>query len=471
MNRSFYSSAIFIAGLTILSGLLWSVIYFWLGTRVGELQSIGGWFLSGAMISIVWSLILLKYYHYKRYWFTFWAMLILIGASLLQYILLFNVVSSREMTEGYIIVSLVLLGMGVPYGISLVFSEAGNRPWLKAAGLFSFFTSVIMFLATFWLFNSLTALHNGIGATIEQLGILIVSIGPVLFMMNFRSERSAIEKTDTSRQKPANTIMGIVAIVAVVSTLYFGSSLVIESITLSGNPDKVSDYLKKIAEPFEARTYANSRGDLMRYRLLKPLDYDSTKQYPLVVCLHGSSGRGTDNTKQVAASISAQLLSRHENRTKYPAFLLVPQCPHNADWGGITNIQAVDSLVFETISTLEEEFSIDEGRRYVAGISMGGFGTWHLISSRPEVFAAAMPIAGGGNPVLAQNIVDLPIWAFHGAKDRNVLVRGSRDIIQAIKDGGGDPRYIEYPDKAHHIAKNVEDTPGLLDWLFAQQRN
>jgi predicted peptidase len=167
----------------------------------------------------------------------------------------------------------------------------------------------------------------------------------------------------------------------------------------------------------------------------------------------------------------AQLLSTQANRTKYPAFLLVPQSPPDTDWGGITHIQAVDSLVLESISALEKEFSIDTDRRYVTGTSMGGYGTWHLICSWPDMFAAAIPIAGAGDPAFAQNIVGVPIWAFHGARDRNVLVRGSRDMIEAIKKQGGSPRYTEFPDKAHHISAEVKTTPGLLEWLFVQERN
>jgi len=166
----------------------------------------------------------------------------------------------------------------------------------------------------------------------------------------------------------------------------------------------------------------------------------------------------------------AQSLSRSNNRVKYPAFVLVPQCPPYADWGGITNIEAVDSLVLDVIFALEKEFAIDKNRRYITGISMGGFGVWHLISTQPDMFAAAIPICGAGNPKLAENLTDIPIWAFHGAKDRNVLVRGSQDMIEAIKNEGGDPNYTEFPDKAHHISKDVISTSGLLDWLFAQER-
>ncbi len=101
---------------------------------------------------------------------------------------------------------------------------------------------------------------------------------------------------------------------------------------------------------------------------------------------------------------------------------------------------------------------------------MGGFGTWHLISSQPEMFAAAIPICGAGNPEFADILTDIPIWAFHGEKDRNVLVKGSRDMINAIRNEGGNPKYTEYPDQAHHISSSVGTTPELLNWLFSQKR-
>jgi hypothetical protein len=50
-------------------------------------------------------------------------------------------------------------------------------------------------------------------------------------------------------------------------------------------------------------------------------------------------------------------------------------------------------------------------------------------------------------------------------------VSGSRDIIEAIRNAGGDPKYTEFPDAAHNIMKEVTDTPGLFDWLFAQKRD
>lgn len=468
MTRSFYSSAIFFTSLHIAVAFFQSIVFFQLGAQITELHSLRGWLVLVFLISLAWSLIVLQYYHGKQYRFAFWAVIISITASLFQFIALYNVLATREISTYYIIATLVVLGTGILYGASLVFSEAGERIWLKISGIFLLLFDLGMITSFIWAVHSLGFRMSGKMETIEKWTSLIGSLGPVFFVLNFLSERASAEKMVTSRQESFQGLLNFVAFAAVVSVFILGPKLALESLRISANPEQVNDYQKNLARPFEARTYANRVGDTLRYRLMVPLDHDSTKKYPLVVCLHGSSGCGKDNVKQVAASFPAHLLSSQENRRKYPAFLFVPQCPLRSSWGGIPDVHAVDSLVFETIVALEQEFAIDVNRCYVSGNSLGGYGAWHFICTRPELFAAAVPISGGGNPDLAQKIVGMPVWAFHGGKDRNVPVSGSQEIIEAIKNAGGDPRYTEFPDEAHDIWKNVTDTPGLLDWLFAQ---
>src|SRR5690606_8655106 len=126
--------------------------------------------------------------------------------------------------------------------------------------------------------------------------------------------------------------------------------------------------------------------------------------------------------------------------------------------------------VFETLNALEQEFSIDEKRRYVAGISGGGYGSWHFISTHPDMFAAAMPICGAGNPDYAEKITNIPVWAFHGDVDRNVNVSGSRNMIEAMRKAGGNPKYSEFAGVGHNVWPEVSKTEGVLEWLFSQKR-
>ncbi|MFN9041975.1 MAG: dienelactone hydrolase family protein, partial [Planctomyces sp.] len=91
----------------------------------------------------------------------------------------------------------------------------------------------------------------------------------------------------------------------------------------------------------------------------------------------------------------------------------------------------------------------DPQRIYVTGLSMGGFGTWELITRKPELFAAAAPICGGGDPAKAAACSSLPIWVFHGDRDTVVRPELSRNMVEALKKAGGMPKYTEYPGVGH----------------------
>ncbi len=116
-------------------------------------------------------------------------------------------------------------------------------------------------------------------------------------------------------------------------------------------------------------------------------------------------------------------------------------------------------------------FPIDGSRLYVMGTSGGGFGSWYFIGMHPDVFAAAIPRCGGGDPELGPNMVKVAVWAFHGENDLVAPVSGSRNMIEAIKKAGGTPRFTEFPGAGHGIDKEFQDTPGVLDRLFAQKRH
>lgn len=424
MTRNFYSFGIFFTVVYIAIALFQSVIFFRLGARMYELPSVANWSVFAYLITLIWSLTMLKYYHYKQYHFTFWTLTASIVASIIHFYLFYNLMVTREISIGYVIATLLLEATGILYAVSLIFSGAGKRPWLKAAGIFQFILALAMVLSFIWALVSVSARLNGTIMKIEQWISLTSSLIPALFILNFRSEWTTAEKVNALHSNTLNGVMGLAALLVLVATLIFVPKFALESLRPTDHPDNVSEYLKKIAQPFEARTFVNSHGDSLLYRLMKPLDYDSTRKYPLVVCLHGSSAVGTDNVKQVAATLPAQMFSTAENRIKY-----------------------------------------------VSGYSMGGYGAWHFICTRPEMFAAAVPICGGGDPELVKNIVDIPVWAFHGAKDMNVPVNGTRDMIEAIKKAGGNPRYTEFPDAAHDIWAEVTQTTELPEWLFTQKRD
>lgn len=469
MIRTFYSYAIFFTALYIAASLFQSIILFALGSRMYELASLKDWMRFMHVTSLVWSLILVGYYHYRQYWVAQWALICFSAISFVHFITFMQVLETREMTSYYIATMLLAAATGILYGISLILSKARKNPWLRACGISFAFVGLASLSMTLWGLNSAGVMLNGTLEKAEQWISLIAAFIPAFFLMNFVSERKDSRRANNTGGY-LSWATGIAGLLALVLLLVFAPRLSGEMISAIRNPNQVPERVKTLAEPFEARSYIEPDGDSLLYRLMFPLDYDSTQRYPLVVCLHGSSGCGSDNSKQVATSFAAELLMRPENRIKYPAFLFVPQCPLRSGWGGIPGLPAVDSLVFDCIIALQQEFPIDRKRCYVSGSSLGGYGSWHLISTHPEMFAAAVPICGEGNPDLAERVVDVPVWAFHGAKDMHVPVSGSRDMVAAIKVAGGDPRYTEFPNQNHHIWRDVANTPGLLDWMFAQRR-
>jgi len=475
MKKNLYFFGIFFLGLLVASALFQSLLYFQLGSRVPTLQTYLGWLVLIVLINLVVIFVLLKYYHYKKYWFTFSVSIIVTIATLCYFIIVYSILAIGELRDYFSIAFLITLGTSLLYYISLLFSRAGKRPWLKTTGIFGFILMLILVSAFIW---SLNSQDFQIKVTLDKIlnwaslasSILI----PILYIMNFLSESRALKADYENRrlQNRLKVLMVFAGVTAFSATLVLAGNLANESQAALNWINRGPERAQSLAQPFEARTYVNSQRDTLLYRLMKPLDYDSTQKYPLVVCLHGGGGWGTDNVKQIEGSWAAQILMKQHNRKEYPAFIFVPQCPPGFSWGGgIPNHPGIDFLVFETISAVEEAFEIDEKRRYVMGASLGGYGSWQFICTRPKMFAAAIPICGGGDPSLAQNIVDVPVWAFHGAKDRNVPVRRSREMIEEIKKAGGNPQYTEFPDAGHIISAQVRETPGLLDWLFVQKRD
>ncbi len=223
---------------------------------------------------------------------------------------------------------------------------------------------------------------------------------------------------------------------------------------------------------FAGRVYKNGARQSMPYRLFVPATYKQDIQYPLVLWLHGAGGAGTDNRAQISRDqvSGTHTWTKAQNQAKYPAFVLAPQSPTNWVSSGLDRLSPEMSLVLAILDAVRAEFNIDPGRIFVAGQSDGGIGTWNLIMQRPALFAAAIPLCGGGDSSRAGLIANLPVWAFHGARDSVINVAESRRMINALQKAGGRPRYTEYANVGHDVWTRAFAEPELVDWLFAQHR-
>lgn len=203
----------------------------------------------------------------------------------------------------------------------------------------------------------------------------------------------------------------------------------------------------------------------LNYQLWGNPKLDGTKRYPIVIWLHGSGQSGNDNESQLGGA--PKNWTTEDNQAEGPCFLLAPQCP-SADIGWKNEV--ADKLL-ALIADLADHLPIDEKRLYLTGSSMGGFGTFGIAAKYPQVFAACVPLCGGGDVKNAETLKSIPFWVFHGDKDDMVPVERSRAIVEAVKNAGGElMNYTELAGAGHGITGIVYPRSDLHEWLFKQKK-
>jgi len=228
------------------------------------------------------------------------------------------------------------------------------------------------------------------------------------------------------------------------------------------------------------KLYEPNTHNEMPYRLMKPISFDQRKRYPVIVSLHGAGGRGADNRKQLRDW--NRLLADKKRRTDYPCYILAPQSQGLWNKTHLKNIKSI-------IKALP---SVDMDRIYILGHSMGGHGTYILIQVDAEYFAAAAPSAGSGLTrtkkfIDALIIKDIPIWAFHGDKDRICPFERDQELFDEMKKLGGNMKLTRWKGDGHGVSrkpitgadngttqlssKRCDPEPVFLKWLFKQKRS
>ena len=203
------------------------------------------------------------------------------------------------------------------------------------------------------------------------------------------------------------------------------------------------------------------------YLLFLPKDYGKNpqKRWPLILFLHGAGERGND----------LELVKLHgipkivEQREDFPFITVSPQCPTDSWWSA--HIEELDALLNQVIAS----YSIDTDRLYLSGLSMGGYGTWHLAALYPQRFAAVAPICGGGPwflgfPERVAVLKDVPIWVFHGAKDDVVPLGESERMVDALEAVDGNVRFTVYPDAEHDSWTETYNNQELYEWFLQHTR-
>ncbi len=209
-------------------------------------------------------------------------------------------------------------------------------------------------------------------------------------------------------------------------------------------------------------------GTAINYRVFEP-QIAAGQKAPLVLFLQGMGDRGTDNVHQtdwINGLVKATKSGEHA------AYVLAPQIDVNSWFQSYSNTPTpAMKLTIDALKQTIKDENVDTSRVYVTGLSMGGMGTWDILQREPGMFAAAVPMSGGGDEKSVGKFKDVPIWAFHGDADKIVPVAESRTMIDAFRKAGGDAKYTEVKGGGHVIWDDIYTDAGgqLYDWLFDQK--
>lgn len=192
---------------------------------------------------------------------------------------------------------------------------------------------------------------------------------------------------------------------------------------------------------------------------------EGTGKQALVIYLHGGTSKGNDNEAQMSEpgidSIANYIESKRIN-----AMFIVPQCPSDKSWGG-----PMLSVLKALIDRYIEVGTLDKTDIYIFGGSMGGTGTWSMLSAYPRLFTAAMPVAGNPSKCDADNVAKTPVYSVMGTSDQIMNVETTSEFINELNARDGITRFDVEDGWTHEMTCIQSYTTSRLDWVFGHSRN
>lgn len=229
--------------------------------------------------------------------------------------------------------------------------------------------------------------------------------------------------------------------------------------------------LKKGGDPLAEATgdlrlaYRSSYdGKLVPYRIYIPSNYQPSKPYPIVLALHGAGGdensffEGYQGVWPKLAEERGYILAAINGRGPV---------------GGYAKENGSEQDLLDVMTLVSKHYRVDSTRVYLAGHSLGGFGTWKLGLEHRDRFAALASIAGTRVKPEAESAsrsgLKIPIAVACGVKDALVPVVGCRQAAESVKGLGYPIKYLEYP-QADHSSVAVVSAAEIFNWFDAHRK-
>ncbi len=190
---------------------------------------------------------------------------------------------------------------------------------------------------------------------------------------------------------------------------------------------------------------------------------ETRRKLPVILFLHGAGERGNDPTRLTLYGLTKVL---EQTGTPRPFIVVSPQCPEDQWW--VADPPSIMGLLDHVIA---HHFG-DDGRVYLTGASMGGYGAWMLGALHPERFAAVVPVCGVALQDAAQvcGLRDTPVWALHGTADDIVPAAQTELMVDTLRACGGNPQVTYIEGAAHELGTTAYQDPALFTWLLQHRR-
>lgn len=220
-----------------------------------------------------------------------------------------------------------------------------------------------------------------------------------------------------------------------------------------------------LAHAFNAsKEQITTLGITMGYRKCVITNENSTEAPILVVYLHGGSSKGNDNEKQLLEP-GTDSIARYLETHGINAIFLIPQCPTDKSWGGPMN-----TMLKAMIDRYASEGVADTNRIYIFRGSMGGTGTWGMLSAYPNFFAAAMPVAANPSKTVVENVATTPAYTVMGTADAIMKVETAASFVEELKALDDDVRMDVEEGWTHETTCIQSYTTARLEWVFSHRR-
>lgn len=220
-------------------------------------------------------------------------------------------------------------------------------------------------------------------------------------------------------------------------------------------------YTSAIAQQFEPKEFAG-----VKYQEFAKLSSDD-KMPALLIYLHGKSGCGTDNERQIQVP-SVWDIEKYLRESKMPIYFIAPQCPPTHEWIAHRDMPGYEDKIFELIDHYIKEVGVDTNRIYLCGFSMGAMGAWKILRERSDFFAAAFIASAGNRNAEPNEYLKTPLCVTVGEFEHSA--GDLQWFTSEIERLGGRVNFSVLPGLGHREACGESFTAERLKWLFSHSK-